>query len=148
LTSALMENADPEVFAGSLAGVIEDIGNNTPLETVTDQIAVALTGGAGGGDLPIPTDPAAVMELLSGGGDLPIPTDPAAVMELLSGGGDLPIPTDPAAAMELLSGGGDLPIPTDPAAAMELLTGEASPIGSLPGPLQTALDPLTSALNR
>ena len=54
LTDALMENADPAVFAENLAGVIEDIGTNTPLEAVTEPLVEALRSGGlpdmGGGD--------------------------------------------------------------------------------------------------
>ena len=54
LTDALMENTDPDVFAESLAGVIEDIGANTPLAAVTEPLAEALRSGGlpdmGGGD--------------------------------------------------------------------------------------------------
>lgn len=45
LTDALMENSDPAVFAESLAGVIEDIGTNTPLEAVTDPLVDAIRSG-------------------------------------------------------------------------------------------------------
>ncbi|WP_306815182.1 hypothetical protein [Limnobacter parvus] len=54
ITDALMENADPAVFAENLASVIEDIGTNTPLEAVTEPLVEALRSGGlpdmGGGD--------------------------------------------------------------------------------------------------
>ena len=131
LTDALMENADPAVFAGSLAGVIEDIGQNSPLEAVTGPIADALAGGVptlpgmpgeGGTDGPTGTPLDAVLAPLADAAGGGLPTLPGA-----PDAGGLPIPTDASALTDLLGGSG-LPIST----ITDLLDPSALPIPGLP----------------
>jgi len=111
LTDALMDNSDPAVFAENLAGVIDDVGANTPLVAVTDPISDALTGGEStggeestGGTTGTPLD--AVIDPLAeaamGGGD----TSP--IDDLLGAADGTPISTvtDPLQeAISPLTGG-------------------------------------------
>ena len=138
LTDALMDNSDPAVFAENVAGVIDDVGANTPLEAVTDPISDALSGGGddtGGGDTGGTT-----------GTPLDVVLDPLA--EAVAGGGDdtggttgtpLDAVLDPLA--EAAMGGGDT-APVDDLLGMA----DGTPISTVTDPLQDAISPLTGGL--
>ncbi|BET24885.1 hypothetical protein RGQ30_03860 [Limnobacter thiooxidans] len=104
LTDALMENADPAVFAGNLAGVIEDIGQNSPLEAVTGPIADALAGG-------VPTLPGMPGE---GGTDGPTGTPLDVILAPLADAAGGGLPTLPG-----LPGNGGTPTPNPVAGPFE-----------------------------